>query len=99
MKKEIVISIQPITRLTYFTPMNQDEPQTRINRQYMGSVWGKDIRFSKHCFDLLDEHAHIIYTGYIKDLHARDVNDRTFPDDVYLVELVYTPIENISLLW
>lgn len=60
---------------------------------YSGTVWGASIRVYNHTFDICDATGNIVFTGLVRDLHARVAGERTFDDGEYL-EFNYTRLEN-----
>ena len=63
--------------------------QHSANEFYIGSVWAHAIKFfTNEEFVLLDENGNWIFTGGVRDLHARIGDERTFGGEY--VEFKYT---------
>lgn len=85
--KKVLMSIQLVIHV------HVSENNTVVHPVYNGTVWGASIHVYNHCFDLCDEAGYIVFTGSVRDLHARVAGERTFEDGEYM-EFDYTHVEN-----
>lgn len=78
--KKVLMSIQTIIRIHVCHDGTED---VVIHPIYSGTVWGAYLRVYSRGFDIYDESGHIVYTGSVRDLHARAPHERTFNDGEY----------------
>ena len=88
--KKVLMSIQPVVRVHVRHDGTED---VVIHPAYHGTVWGAYLRVYARTFDIFDENGHIVYTGSVRDLHARVAGECTFDDGEYS-EFRYSPVEN-----
>lgn len=85
--KKVLVSIQPVIHIHVRHDGTED---VVVHPLYNGTVWGAYLRVYDCTFDLCDEAGHIVYTGIVRNLHARASHERTF--DGKYSEFRYSPI-------
>lgn len=88
--KKVLVAIQPVIHIHV---RHDDTEDVVVHPLYNGSVWGAYLRVYGTTFDICDEMGYIVYTGGVRDLHARAPHERTF-DDGEVIEFRYSPIVN-----